>query len=290
MTSEAAGAFTFETRTDETGVPRALVWRLAPGVETVPAAQQALKARLDSTLMALRLILPPDHSDPRIAAQYGDAFQRLTDVARLGLTTPAAPAVAAAELETLRADLVLRAGPRTITRYLGRLGWRATLYAVLGMALHAAVAVPPPWVAPWVEGVQLFNLPVMWSGAMAGAWLSVGLSRRRFAPEDLALLADVGAQGVNLRLLYVGLLTIVVGLVLLTDLITVSVGHFTAADLEHNWMAALLLGAVCGIGERAVSDRVMQQTKRLAGEDDPDAAPPRSGKAPASSGNARRHS
>lgn len=246
------------------GFPTDIGFRVVPHVGTVPPDQEALKTAIDSTLTSLRIILPPDSDDPAVTRRFGEYFNRIYSAARVGLVTPAYPEVARPDLQAVREEIVYREGPAIVNGYLKRLGTRAFLHVFAALLVHVAALIVEQIGRGLLEPFDLHNLPLMWAGAMIGGWLSVGASRRTPTLEDLARMREDSLDA-DMRLLFVGLLTLVVGLVLLTDLIVITVGTFDGGRIEDSWMIALLVGAFCGLGEKAMSSRIVQQAQSMFG-------------------------
>lgn len=249
---------------EDLGIATDIEFRIAPGTIAVPADQEALKTAVDSTLTSLRIILRPDTGEPATKRRFSEYFNRIVSAARVGLQTPAYTEVAMPELQAVRAEIVYREGPTIGNRYLKRLGARALLYFLLAMTIQIGSVLLERHGPAIFAHLTLHNLPLMWAGSMMGAWLSIGISRRAPSLEDLARIREDSLDA-DIRLVFVGLLTVVVGLVLLTNMVTITVGDFDGSTINKQWMVALLVGAFCGIGEKAMSNRLVQQAERLFG-------------------------
>jgi hypothetical protein len=59
------------------------------------------------------------------------------------------------------------------------------------------------------------------------------------------------------------LLTLLVGLLFSTEVVSVQLGSVNTAELDSNARLALLIGALCGFSEQALSSSVAQQASRM---------------------------
>jgi hypothetical protein len=216
-----------------------------------PDDQLALKNDIEATEAALKILYPDDTVRlPR--------FRELLSLAQVGLQNPAEPKVAASALANLKQSILLTEGGARKNRYFKGLGIRAAVFAgpALGFAalLKYALPVCPPLLDRTV--VQLMvSFALLFGGAMVGAWLSYGLRTETLTFDQLTT-PEEDRLDPDIRLIFVGVLTLVVGLALYLGAVEISLGTISSHDLTHRNALALLVGALMGASERALTGQV----------------------------------
>jgi hypothetical protein len=100
---------------------------------------------------------------------------------------------------------------------------------------------------------------------MAGVWLSFGTRNVVITFEDLGVL-EKDRLSPAIRLVFAGLLTVVIGLLISTKAIVLELGGLSTAEFIEDTKVALLIGALCGISELALSAKVSQHARDFLGE------------------------
>jgi len=106
------------------------------------------------------------------------------------------------------------------------------------------------------------NFFLVASGAAIGTWLSFSLRRVVLTFDDLALLEE-DRLNPGLRVIFMVALTSVVGLLFWTGAVAVDIGGLSS-DFTVSGSRALLIGALCGIAERAVTTAVSKRAGDFA--------------------------
>lgn len=235
----------------------------------IPEDKQRFKVELGKVVTILKAVLGDQNASRWTSARkqklnawkLADYLQALHGIARVGLVghnrtqTP----FAMLALNGLKDEFVAREAGQIKNSYVLSLGiWAfAAMLACIGVYaglhwydLHAAVPQA--------------NFLWLWAGAAAGAWLSFSIRRVALTFDDLALLEEDRLKPV-FRILFVIVLTTVVGLLFWTGLVSVSVGSFTT-DFAGigNRDVALLIGALCGLSERSMSSAVARRADDFA--------------------------
>lgn len=189
---------------------------------------------------------------------YQEFVTRIIQAARVGCTNPDVhPALAAAALKDIRADILSRKGGYVVYRYLRTLA----LVGLIGVVVGAVLV--------WAANSQVTNGQVAaltgygWVviGSMIGAWISVAVTRGRDVPFDD--LQDYVERGVEpcIRMLFVGLFACIFALFLQKKILSLSIGEINFSDFATNVGLALALGVILGVGEKTLSVRLIDRAK-----------------------------
>lgn len=222
----------------------------------VPEAQRELQHRVYATRGVLKLLREQGVFENKETVLK--EFQtRVLETARAGLTGYVQLELAVGALEQVRKELVIRKGKRVVYRYLTRLAWWGLGGVGVGVLIVLASAYK---LAPWMVGYG----PVL-IGAMAGAWLSVASGRRDVAFEDLPDFLGSKVEPA-VRMAFVGLLALIVALFIKLGAVTITVGNLAFVEFAESTTVALLLGVIAGIGERALSVRIIQRAREIVAQ------------------------
>jgi hypothetical protein len=192
----------------------------------------------------------------RMADADADEFiERVKQAARAGCTGPNVDTVlAATALDDIRGDVVRRYGRMIAFKYLLALAAWAVGGALLGFIVIGF--------SRWRGLEALSGYGYLIVGSMGGAWLSVAASRWEIAFEGIQEFLDRSVEP-SVRLLFVGLLAMTLGLFLQLGIIPVNIGevHLTTLYAKPEW--ALFLGIVAGVGEKALSMQLLTRAKQV---------------------------
>lgn len=230
--------------------------------------KQRFKVELDKVTTVLKAVLGERpagrwlgaHKQQMNVWKLDDYLQALAGIARVGLMnqdrtqTP----FAAMALSGFKDEFVAREAGLIKNSYVLALG----IWAFLAMA----VCFGAFGILHWRDGASASyaNFLWLWAGAAAGAWLSFSIRRVTLTFDDLALLEEDRLKPM-FRILFVIVLTTIVGLLFWTDLVAVTVGKFTTDfDGAANRDVAFLIGAFCGLSERSMSSAVARRADDFA--------------------------
>jgi hypothetical protein len=158
--------------------------------------------------------------------------------------------LAAKALEQIREDIVRRVAKPIIYRYL----------AVLALCAAVVVAVAA-LLAGWADAHKFTNYSYVVIGSMLGAWLSAAATRQQVTFAGLQNFVDV-VYDPPIRILFVVVFAIVLTLILQTGLIKIDIKGLDIANIDNvPW--ALVLGAVIGISEQALSVKVIDRVRQI---------------------------
>jgi hypothetical protein len=249
-----AGAFIVSRDSEQ---PTDINFALQPDVGLVPEEQLNLKADIEYVLTVLRMLFPDRE-------EFEVYFRPLLSLAQAGLVGQhAQPKVAAGALIALKNEITVREGGKIKNRYMQTLGLRV-LY-VGGPALILALAlyvVRLRWPLETPSLVIINNFLFLWVGSMAGVWLSFGARKTLLRFEDLHIPEEDRLEP-TIRLLFAGLLTVIVGLLFSLKVLTVNFGTITTELINTSIRFAVLTGLLGGFSEKALSSAVARQASRL---------------------------
>jgi hypothetical protein len=228
--------------------------------EPVPDDQARLQVAIYETRGILKLLreqgmlgkVEEDPKRPEIAAEFS---KRIEQVAKAGLVGQVAQvALATLALQSIRSELLARKGRKVIYLYLSRLAKAAATGVAFGFAMELAVGCV---VEPGMRG---YGNVLM--GAMVGGWLSAAANRRDVTLDQLPdFLASPAEPWI--RMGFVGLLAWAAAAFVQKEILEISVGGADFATFPNSPKLAFCLGLVAGIGERALSIRLLNRVSRL---------------------------
>jgi hypothetical protein len=214
-----------------------------------PKDQSELQAGIAQVLTTLQLlyISPTGEQSPQFRIYY----TRLFRLAQLGLEGAAAPEIAKSALDRVTADLIDAEGGKVKNRHLESLGVRALGLAALFIVAYVAICTlgkSQLVVDLNIDQPVAASFMLLWIGCFAGVWLSYSLRTTTLTLRDLVI-TDVDRLLPLTRLLFAGLLTMALGLMLALGLVDAKIGGEGLDSFIREPTKALLLGMVCGISE-----------------------------------------
>lgn len=220
----------------------------------VPHEQITLKGDVERTLSALHVLYSesPD--------KFKEAFEKLLSLARVGLVGPkASPSVSIEALASLHREIVDREAGNIKNSYLRHLG----LWCLIGWALAFFPFFASHWLryGPVAEDAAFFLLV---SGAPVGAWVSFATRKVRLEFFDLIQMEEDRVDP-SLRVVFVGLLSLLFGLMLKSGAVDLQLGDFRASGFSENNYSAFLLGVLLGVSEKVLPARVLDHANSLMG-------------------------
>ncbi|MEO5332662.1 MAG: hypothetical protein H7839_11620 [Magnetococcus sp. YQC-5] len=226
----------------------------------ITSDMDSLREDVESTVGSLHTIFK-NTSDKKFQAY----FDRLLALAQVGLMGEnPLPLKAQRALDSLKKEINTQEAPVIRMNYLKKLG----LHAIV----QSLVCVVIVWVIGffslhkgYFEGKEIMNCGVMWIGCMAGVWLSVSMSPASSNLDSLQLIARDASEP-SIRLIFTGLLTIFIALLLKAGVVEIKLGGLQTATFLTDFKISLLLGMFCGLGEKALSTTVSQRVDQFIGE------------------------
>jgi hypothetical protein len=126
-----------------------------------------------------------------------------------------------------------------------------------GVAVATMVVAAAKYCSPGLAG---YGWVLM--GAMGGAWFSTAARRWEISFEDIQEFVDVVHEPL-VRILFVGILSLIFALLLNAALISVKIGGADLTAFTNDTAVALVVGLVAGIGEKALSVQLLERAKKV---------------------------
>jgi hypothetical protein len=214
--------------------------------------QLSLRDEIDRTLGVLRFLYAED------IIKFEQYFLPLLSLAELGLSgEKAEPKVAKRVLEELKNEILLREGGRVKNKYMRELGKKAIWLGLPAFAFATVLFVGK--VLP-----EQASFLFLWAGCMAGVWLSFGARKTKLKFEDLCVLEEDRLEP-TIRLIFVGLLAIIMGLLIITKVLEIKIGTLVLNNFDKDIRIAFLIGGICGFSETLLPSKIRDQASKIIG-------------------------
>lgn len=226
----------------------------------IPPEKQRFKLDVDRTSLVIRTVLLDRNRKAKLPpARLDEYLFALAKIAEVGLMTrhPSQTSFAALALSGLKDEFVAREATGVKNDYVFRLGLSGLVVVLICMVGYAAIDLSD--IDSNSVPYRFRNFFLVATGAAIGTWLSFSLRRVVLTFDDLALLEE-DRLNPGFRMIFMVALTAIVGLLFWTGAIAVEIGGLSS-EFMASGSRALLIGALCGIAERAVTTAV---TKRAA--------------------------
>ena len=231
--------------------PTDIKFQLAASVPvTIPNEQLLLIDEVNDTLTVIRILFESDEN------KFLAYFKPLISLAQAGLVGPnAQPEAAYRSLVKLRSDITAREAGNVKNRYMRKLGGQSLLWGGVALALGLFIKT--------ILNIQVAgNFFILWSGCMAGVWLSFGARKNQFTFDDLAIPEKDRLEPI-VRLAFAGLLTTILGLSFSLEGFVVQLGKLSSTEINSSGRVSLLIGMLCGFSEQALGLKVSQEAARF---------------------------
>jgi hypothetical protein len=230
-------------------------------MNTTPGPLQRLVARILSTLLVIKSTMPPDVlrtiSPPapapvpeavvldkgamNLRARLHTAVETLAAIARLGWEQGRVPDAMEA-LEHFRTDFAARETSAIWAQQLRESGIAAFLITVVLVALHFSLQHLQ------VALGQFENIVLLAAGAPIGFWVSYAIAPKPSASFDGLPALQLERRASLVGLVFVLLIAVTVGLLVVSKIVTITIGAFSTDIGGSNQAAsAVLIGMLCGL-------------------------------------------
>ena len=218
---------------------------LAEG-ESIPEEQLTLRDEVDNVQTTIRTLFLGERD------KFEEYFKSLLSLAQLGLVGDSAnPELASRALTSLKNEILTREGGGIKNKYMKDLGERARVFSLPVLLLAVLIH-------QFTIGLEtLRSFLFLWVGGMAGVWLSFGARKIELKFEELNML-EKDQLNPSIRLVFAGLLTIVMGLLISTEALVLELGGLSTKEFQLNVQVPLIIGIFCGLSEQALSTKVAQ--------------------------------
>ncbi|MHC1701897.1 MAG: hypothetical protein AB9900_13155 [Humidesulfovibrio sp.] len=255
----AQGAFTRGyDKDDDTGRKTGINFQVNPEVDPTPEDQATLMIDIERVIATLNRLFPVG------GPSFERYFEDVSSLASAGLVGPnAQPVTAARALQNLKDEILTNEAGVVKNKHLLELGYWALIFAaaavVLGLCFHGMAQAD--WL-PAVNTRRLGQFCYAFSGAMAGTWISYGYRKAQFTFEDLGK-PEADYLWSSIRLIFTGLQTIIIGLLLVLEIVSISFGKISTADFGRSVEIAVVIGLLCGFSEQTLPSAIAKQASAL---------------------------
>lgn len=214
--------------------------------EKIPEEQLKLRDDVDNAKTTIRMLFANEQG------KFEEYFKSLLALAQLGLVGSSAnPDLATRALSSLKQEILIREGGRIKNQYMRELGKVSLVFGLPALLLGVVFDL-------YINNFEaLRSFLFLWVGCMVGVWLSFGSRKIELKFEELNAL-EKDRLSPSIRLIFAGLLTIVIGLLISTKAIVFELGGLSTASFFDGIQTPLLIGIFCGISEQALSTKVAQ--------------------------------
>lgn len=183
-------------------------------------------------------------------------FNKLLSLARVGfLGVSPQPKLAQTSLDLVKQEILLVEGHRIKNRYMKLLG------------LGAFVSILACWIVYGVFSsitniTPLIGYFYVWSGAMAGIWISFGARKITFQLDDLSVL-EKDNMNIYIRLPYIGLCALIFFLLLNSNIFSFDIGETSSEAITGRTEFQLLVGVIAGLLESKLGSSIYEKIQGL---------------------------
>jgi hypothetical protein len=244
--------YAVDTSEGKAGAAPNILFYIVPATSP-PDEYSALQIDIERTLTVMKVLF-----FPKQRSKFDDYFSRLADLARAALGQDQAR-LGRLALLAFQSEVVARESGPVKNAYIRRLGGWALLFGAFATGAYLYCRYGYSSAVPELHRFREFFS--MLAGCFLGTWLSFSIRRVQLTFDDLARL-EQDLLDPSIRLLFVAGLTIVVGLLLATKAVVITIGGFNSAFLDSG-TAAVLIGCLCGIGEMGLPTAIAQRASEF---------------------------
>jgi hypothetical protein len=236
--------------------------------DTPPKDQVDLQDMIQKVLRTIQVIYASDdNQSERDKRQFRTYYVRLYRLGQLGLEgSNASPDIAAGALATTTADLIDDEAVNVKSSHLRILGrkaatassWCLGLYVLLRLTAAYWIGLNHFLVNMGIQSSLLANFMLLLIGCFLGVWLSYGIRTTTFALSDLTV-TDSDRLTPVIRLIFAGMLTVILGIVFTIPLVEVTIGKTSVTNIATYPMLAFVVGSFCGVSELALPTAVAKR-------------------------------
>lgn len=175
-------------------------------------------------------------------------INKLLSIAQVGLVGQH-PDIAGLAIDRLKEEITIKEGALIKNRYMIILGIEALILLIVSIFFGLKMT----YIREYAYG---------WAGAMAGVWLSFGIRKMSFEFDNLHIIEDDRLSAI-IKLLFMGLITILVILLLKCKIIIIELGNINTATLNSNIEGAVLIGFICGLLENNLAQNIYSKAKDI---------------------------
>jgi hypothetical protein len=236
------------------GAPPSIDYYLRPGT-VAPDDYVSLQIDLERTLTVIRVLF----FGKQKSQKFDEYFPRLGDIALASLGQDQVR-VGRLALTAFQDEILTREASHVKNAYIRRLGLYGLAIGVPALLFYLYCRYGADANGELYRFREFVSLVM---GSLLGTWLSFSIRRVQLSFWDLTRLEE-DMLDPAIRLIFVAGLTVVVGLLLSTKAVVVTIGGF-GSNFLHSGTVAVLIGCLCGIGELGLSAAVARRASDFIG-------------------------
>lgn len=186
-------------------------------------------------------------------------IDKLHDIAQTGLSIDAKevyPELAFKALVKLKDEILLRESSNIKNRHMGRLGENVITQTFFMLLLILGIN-NSQYIGKEIA-TNLSSYGYIYIGTIVGAWISFGARKPNLSFEELSIIESDGLSP-EIRLIYIGLCSIIIFLFLKTEIVVISINHISTIDINQSIEMQLALGASIGLIEYRISEKLFKK-------------------------------
>jgi len=215
--------------------------------EAVPKEQADFMIAVSDTIHYIQMLFKENEK------QLNIHFEQLAGIADLGLRfdekQDVHPEIAKQALEQFKIEVVRKESGRIKNQYMKKLGIKALYGSLAALLVYYLINLNHAYLAPEVKTIM--PLLLIWVGTMMGVWLSYGMRKKIMNFKDLVIMEDDRLEPM-VRLLFIGLISQVFGLLFITNVVNIDFGAFKTSNLQSSEVLSLLTGIFLGLSEQTI--------------------------------------
>lgn len=182
-------------------------------------------------------------------------FHMLLSLAQAGLSGEnSTPELSLIALENLKNDILIVEGQKFKTKYIQKLGLNAFFNFILCFIFLQLLIY---------FNINNYNkLPLIFSGAMIGSWLSFGIRKLEITFEDLVSF-EKDLMPCQIRLIFIGIISVIFGMIIDSKLINLSIANTSIDILFLKNETTVLFGILCGILDKNLAINLYQKSHSI---------------------------
>lgn len=226
--------------------PYDIVFSLQDSSQEIPPKYQLLYSEVERTKANIIKIF---ESNPQNLEKY---FKMLLSLAQAGLAGEnSTPQISLIALENLKNDILVIEGFKFKNAYIIKLGENAFINIFISYLVFLVFNI--------LEIPNFNKYFFIFGGSMIGSWISFGIRKLEITFEDLVNF-EKDLMTYQVRLIFVGIISIIFGMIIDNELITFSIGNIGLNTLLLKTETTLLFGILCGILDKNLAINLYQKS------------------------------
>lgn len=182
-------------------------------------------------------------------------FNKVVSIAQSGLVGPnAQPKLTINALDSLKEEIIINEAGRIKNSYMRYLGFIALIIVLIGTVLV--------WIFNKYKLYFINKFIFVFQGSMIGAWISFGARKVELKFEELSIIENDRLNPI-IRLIFIGISSVVLLLFIDSEIITFSVGGFKSQNISNSIESQILLGVITGLLEYKVSIGIFNKASNI---------------------------